>query len=80
MMTSVKKPLDSGSYESFRKDIEHLINRHCMENRSDTPDFILAKYLTDCLMAYDSAVSAKRLSQEIIDFGADGIGETVHQA
>ena len=41
---------------AFRKELEHLINRHCMENGSDTPDFMLADYLSDCLVAFDKAV------------------------
>lgn len=40
----------------LRKDIATAINRHSAENGSDTPDFILAKYLTDCLHAFDRAV------------------------
>jgi hypothetical protein len=45
--------------DSLRKDIENAINRHSAENGSDTPDFILAEYLTDCLAAYDRAVCAR---------------------
>jgi hypothetical protein len=41
---------------SFREELEVLINQHCMENGSDTPDFILAHYLSDCLEAFDKAV------------------------
>ena len=41
---------------SFRKDLEALLNRHSRENESNTPDFILADYLTGCLRAFDSAV------------------------
>ena len=44
----------------FRKDIEVAINTHNKEAGSDTPDFILAKYLDDCLTAFDSAVEARR--------------------
>lgn len=40
----------------FRKEIETAINRHSMENGSNTPDFILAQYLADCLRAFDHAV------------------------
>jgi hypothetical protein len=43
----------------LRKDIEDAINRNSAENGSDTPDFILAQYLTDCLAAFDSAVSLR---------------------
>lgn len=41
---------------AFRSEVEHLINRHSKENGSDTPDFILAEYLDDCLRAFDKAV------------------------
>lgn len=40
----------------FRKDLEVLINQNSMENKSNTPDFILAAYLEDCLNAFDKAV------------------------
>ena len=43
----------------FRKDIEVLINSHSMENGSNTADYILAEYLTDCLQSYDKAVNAR---------------------
>jgi len=33
----------------FIKELEALINKHSMENESDTPDFILAKYIARCL-------------------------------
>lgn len=41
---------------SFRKGLETLLNQHSRENESNTPDFILADYLTGCLRAFDSAV------------------------
>ena len=43
----------------LRKEIEYVINGNCAENGSDTPDFILAEYLTDCLIAYDKATHAR---------------------
>ncbi len=46
-------------YENLRKRIEHEINCASMENASDTPDFILAEYLTDCLEAFDKATKAR---------------------
>jgi hypothetical protein len=39
--------------EDFKKDLESLINKHCIENESNTTDFILAEYLCDCLKAYE---------------------------
>ncbi len=40
---------------SLKTDITDLLNRHSAENRSDTPDFILAQFLLDCLHAFDHA-------------------------
>lgn len=42
-------------YKAFQEDLEHLINKHSMEKGSNTPDFILARYLTECLAAFDLA-------------------------
>lgn len=44
---------------SFRLELAALLNRHNMENGSNTPDFILAEYLTDCLATFDRTM-AKR--------------------
>jgi len=43
----------------LRKEIEHAINRCSAENGSNTPDFILAELLTDCLAAFDKASQAR---------------------
>jgi hypothetical protein len=34
---------------SFQKELQSLLNTHCVENESDTPDFILAQYISRCL-------------------------------
>lgn len=41
---------------SFMEELRALINRHSAENGSDTPDFLLAAYLYDCLVAFDRTV------------------------
>jgi hypothetical protein len=38
-------------------ELMRLLNKHCAENRSNTPDFILAEYLLRCLNALDIAVN-----------------------
>lgn len=43
----------------FQKELDELINRNSMENGSDTPDFILAEYLTNCLNNFDIAVKSR---------------------
>ena len=46
--------------EKFKKALSGFLNSHNMENFSDTPDYILAQYLSDCLNAFDSAVLLRR--------------------
>ncbi|HXI77941.1 MAG TPA: hypothetical protein VNH21_12435 [Steroidobacteraceae bacterium] len=48
--------LDPERDNAFRREVETVINRYSRENSSDTPDFILAEYLTDCLAAFDKGV------------------------
>lgn len=45
--------------KQFRKELENLINRYSKENGSDTPDFILARYLTNALENFDAAVKER---------------------
>jgi len=43
----------------FKKAMTDIINMHCMENGSDTPDYILAQYLLGCLVNFDTATMAR---------------------
>ena len=43
--------------ESFTKELTSLINRYSKENKSNTPDWILAGYIENCLHAFNAAVS-----------------------
>ena len=47
---------DSMDYALFVKDLEKLINKKSLENGSNTPDYILADYLTYCLKTFDYAI------------------------
>lgn len=44
----------------FRSDLQKLLNGHCRENCSNTPDLVLAQYLSSCLDAFDAAVRARQ--------------------
>ena len=44
---------------NFEKELEKLINQHCKENDSNTPDFILAQYLLGCLMVFNTAIQQR---------------------
>ena len=41
---------------SFPDELQKLINYHSLEGGSNTPDFILATYLLDCLETFDKCI------------------------
>ena len=44
---------------TLKQEIEHVLNKHSAENGSNTPDYILAQYLAQCIETFDSAVMAR---------------------
>lgn len=50
---------EDGSKMTFEEALTNLINKYSEENGSNTPDFILAKYMYECLENFNSAVSAR---------------------
>jgi hypothetical protein len=52
---------------NFQKELTQLLNRHSIENYSDTPDFILSAYLNGCLEAFNKATVDKDLWQSPAD-------------
>ena len=77
---------EANDHKSFRKELESLINSFSLENNSDTPDFILAEYLSDCLGAFDKA--AKRRTEwygddddnDDVTFVSDELAKTAQAA
>ena len=45
----------------FEKELESLINKHSIENESDTPDFVLSSFLYSCLQSFKYAVKKREL-------------------
>ena len=43
----------------FQIELRQLINKHSMENGSDTPDFILSEYLMGCLETYNDIIKSR---------------------
>lgn len=43
----------------FRNELTELLNKHSMENGSNTPDYQLADYLIGCLYALDEAINKR---------------------
>jgi len=52
-------PPDRAPDQSLEQELTALLNRHSLESRSDTPDFILAQYLLGCLHAWNAATVAR---------------------
>lgn len=49
----------AADHGEFRQWLGEAINRCSRENGSNTPDFILAQYLANCLDAFDTAIGAR---------------------
>jgi hypothetical protein len=47
------------SPENFREELETLINSCNRDCISNTPDWILAEYLSDCLASFDLATTRR---------------------
>lgn len=43
----------------FEEELQHLINRKSRECGSNTPDFILARYMLACLEAFEEATQRR---------------------
>jgi hypothetical protein len=56
-------PQDSIASErvSFKLSLERLINSYSQENGSNTPDFILAEYMENCLKNFNETVNNREL-------------------
>jgi hypothetical protein len=59
---------------AFRQQLEVLLNQHSQENESNTPDYILARYMTDALDAFDRAVNERERWHGRLDVGPVGHG------
>lgn len=52
--------LDKGDkMDELEKDLAAVLNRHSAENATDTPDFVLARYLLTCLDAWNAGVARR---------------------
>jgi hypothetical protein len=52
----------------FENKLSDLINSCSLDNRFNTPDFILARYLVSCLLSYDEAnVQNRKWHNETLD-------------
>jgi len=66
----------------FEKELCKLINKYSQERNSNTPDFILAKYLFGCLGVYNSSIEDRDKwygfePNEFLFTGVDDIDTTI---
>jgi hypothetical protein len=47
---------EDGNKMTFQEELENLINKHSIENGSNTPDYILAKFLNECLENFNNII------------------------
>lgn len=43
----------------FERELSSLLNKYSKENDSNTPDFILARYISGCLRLFNATVNAR---------------------
>lgn len=67
---------DNGIEETFEKELEHLINKYSKENGSNTPDFVLAQFLSQCLEVFNQTmkVREKWYGREIVNHAEKDLG------
>ena len=62
--------------DKFNTELRALINKHSKEGASDTPDFVLADYLTECLRVFDYTVRYRESTKDIVEPAEwGGVGE-----
>ena len=50
---------DDKKIENFKHDLAKLINLYSLESVSNTPDFIIAEYLTNTLLEFDKLMQSR---------------------
>ena len=50
---------DDKKIENFKRDLAKLINLYSLESVSNTPDFIIAEYLTNTLLEFDKLMQSR---------------------
>lgn len=65
-LSDAAKPQPAPPDSEFRSELKQLINRHSMENGSNTPDHILADYLLGCLRSFDQATQARDRGYDVV--------------
>lgn len=49
-------PEEFDQADGLKKELSDLLNKYSLENESNTPDFLMASFMLQCLSAYHEAV------------------------
>ena len=60
----VEPPQDVRNWPEFQRELAALINKYSLERPSNLPDFVLAEYLVQCLVALNIATLTTRPADE----------------
>ena len=52
--------MNKETYENIINDLASVINKYSLENNSNTPDYILAEYLFQCLQNFNEATVKRK--------------------
>lgn len=61
--TVMESKANSKADEAIKRDFRDIINKHSRENLSNTPDFLLAEFLLNCLKNYEMTAKAKEANR-----------------
>lgn len=56
--------------DDFEKDLTDLVNKHGLDQASNTPDFIVAKFLRNCAASYVTTMTHRHQWSEQFADGA----------
>lgn len=64
---------------NFRNELGALINKYSKDNESNTPDFILARFIEGCLTAYTQTVFAREkwFDKKLVEWNNPKKGDSV---
>jgi len=57
LVPAIEQPVEQR--ETFEHALRGLINSYSKENGSNTPDFLLAEYLNNCLEVFNNTLTAR---------------------
>jgi len=59
MSEPVDHTLEASADQTFGAELTALLNKHSRENKSNTPDFLLARFMLDCLRSWERSTRGR---------------------